>query len=113
MLTETIKEYNLSMDVALVKSAVNRADALTHVPQHWLSAAWKGSEPLQLLCIASVLSIDPEQIMSIHEQCRHPEIKQMLYFLKMVDPAAKKADVRMVVQRCKACQLIDLAPVQW
>ena len=26
-LTETIKEYNLSVDVALVKSAVNRADA--------------------------------------------------------------------------------------
>ena len=27
------KEYNLSMDIALLKLAVNRADALTHVLQ--------------------------------------------------------------------------------
>ena len=33
-LTET--EYNLSVDVALVKLAVNWADALTLVPHHWL-----------------------------------------------------------------------------
>ena len=35
MLTETLQ----SVDVALVKSAVNRVDALTRVLQHWLTAA--------------------------------------------------------------------------
>lgn len=88
-LTETIKEYNLSVDVALVKSAVNRADALTHILQCWLTAAQKESEPLQLPCTASALSMDFERIMSIHEQCRHPRIKRMLYFSKMVEPAVK------------------------
>ena len=53
MLTETIKEYNLSVDVVLVKSTVNRADALTRILQCWLTAAQKESKPLQLLCTAS------------------------------------------------------------
>ena len=34
-LTKTMKEYNLFVDVALDKSAVNRADSLTRVPQCW------------------------------------------------------------------------------
>ena len=32
-MAETIKEYNLVVDVALIRSAMNRADALTQVPQ--------------------------------------------------------------------------------
>ena len=40
--------------------------------------------------------------MSIHKQCGHPGMKWMLYFSKVVDPAVKKADIRMVMQRCKA-----------
>ena len=107
------KEYNLSMDVALVKSAVNRTDALTRILQHWLTATQKESKPLQLLSTASELSIDLKWIKSIHEQCGHPEIKQMLYFSKMVNPAVKKVDIRKVVQRCKACQSINPAPLQW
>ena len=82
-------------------------------PQHWLTAAWKESEPLQLPCTALMLSIDLRWIMSIHEQCGHSGIKQVLYFSKMVDPAVKKVDIRMVVQRCEACQSIDLTLVQW
>ena len=113
MITGTIKEYNLSGDVALVKSAVTRADALTCVPQRWLTAVQKVSKLLQLLCTASTLSIDLEWIMSIHEQSGHPGIKRILYFLKMVDPAVKKVDARMVVQSRKACLSIDPAPVPW
>ena len=55
MLTKTTEEYNLFMDVALVKSAVNRADALTRIPQCWLTAARKESEHLQQLCTAFAL----------------------------------------------------------
>ena len=51
--------------------------------------------------------------MSIHELCGHPRIKRTLYFSKMVNPAIKKVDVRMVVQRCEVCLSINLAPVQW
>ena len=58
-------------------------------------------------------SLNSEQIMSIHQQCEHPGIKQMLYFTRMVDFAVDKMDVRMVVKRCEACQSIDPTPLQW
>ena len=112
-LAETIKEYNLVVDVVLIRSAMNKADALTWIPQWWLNSAWKRSKPLQQPCAAITHSLDSKRIMSIHRQCRHPGIKQMLYFTRMVDPAADKVDVRMVVKRCEVFQLIDLAPVQW
>ena len=50
--------------------------------------------------------------MSIHRQCGHPRIKRMLYFARMVNSVIDK-DVRMVVKRCKVCQSIDTAQVQW
>ena len=51
--------------------------------------------------------------MSIYEQCEHLGIKRTLYFSKMVDPAVKIADIRMVVLWCTAYWLINPASVQW
>ena len=42
-----IKEYNLVVDVALIRSATNKVDALTWVLQRWLTSAQKGFKPLQ------------------------------------------------------------------
>ena len=98
---------------SIVKSADNRADSLTCILLCWLTTARKEFKPLQLPCTASVLSMDLEQIMSIHEQCGHPGIKRMLYFSKMVDPAVKKANIRILLQSCKACQSVNPVLVQW
>ena len=50
MLAKTIKEYNLVVDIALIRLATNEADALTRVPQQWVTSARKGSELLQQPC---------------------------------------------------------------
>ena len=77
-LTETIKEYNLSVDVWLNWQSTEQMHWL--VLLRWLITVQKESEPLQLLCTASALSIALELIMSIHEQCGHLGIKWTLYF---------------------------------
>ena len=56
MLAETIKEYN----VVLIRSAMNKADALAQVWQQWLTSVWKGSNPLQQLCSIIAYSLDSE-----------------------------------------------------
>ena len=113
MFAKTIKEYNFVVDVVLIRLAMNKAEALTRVPQQWLTSAWKGSEPLQQPCATITHRLDSLWIMSIHRQCGHSRIKQALYFARMVNPIVDKADDRMVVTRCEACQSIDIAPVQW
>ena len=85
-LAKTIKEYNLFVDIALIRSAMNRADALTRVPQWWLTRALKESKPLQQLCATIVHSLDSEWIISIHRQCGHPGIKRTLNLARMVNP---------------------------
>ena len=112
-MAETIKEYNLVVDLAPIRSAMNKADALTRVPQRWLTSARKGSEPLQQSCAAIALRLDSERILSIHLQCRHPGIKRTLYLTRMVKLAVDKVDVKMAVKKCEAYQSIDPASAQW
>ena len=92
---------------------MNKADALTRVPQWWLTSARKGSEPLQQPCVTIAHSLDSELIMNIHQQCGHPGIKRTLDFARMVNPTIDKVNVRMVVKRCETCQSINPALVQW
>ena len=60
MLAETVKDYNLGVDVALIRSAMNREDALTWVLQWWLTRVQKASEPQQQACAAITHSLDSE-----------------------------------------------------
>ena len=112
-LTELVDEYGLSVDVALVRSDHNRADKLTRVPQRWLTETKQGAEPVTQGYVAAATSRDMQQIRWIHHQSGHPGIRRTLYFAKQVNPAVSKADVRIVVRGCEACQSIDPAPVQW
>lgn len=54
MLMKLLNEYALSMDVTLVKSSQNKADQLTSVPQRWIDAIKRNTEPVQPTCTASV-----------------------------------------------------------
>lgn len=53
-LMKLVNEYVLSMDVTLVKSSQNKADQLTSVPQRWIDAIKRNTEPVQPTCTASV-----------------------------------------------------------
>ena len=48
---ELVEEYELAVDVELVRSQANRADQLTRVPQRWLDVLQKETEPV---CAASM-----------------------------------------------------------
>ena len=58
-LQELAAEYRLTIDMALVKSLVNRADPLTRVPQRRLDALRKEAEPIEPVCAASMGELDP------------------------------------------------------
>ena len=65
-LQELAAEYRLTIDVALVKSQVNRADPLTRVLQRWLDALRKEAEPIEPVCAASMGEQDPAASESDH-----------------------------------------------
>ena len=65
-LQELAAEYRLTIDVALVKSQVNRVDPLTRVLQRWLDALQKEAEPIEPVCAASMGELDPARIRTIH-----------------------------------------------
>ena len=65
-LQELAAEYRLTIDVALVKSHVNRTDPLTRVPQRLLDTFQKEAEPTELVCTASMSELDPACIRTIH-----------------------------------------------
>ena len=43
----------------------------------------------------------------------HDGVKRTLYFVRLIDPRATKAEVQAVVRDCRECQSIDPAPIHW
>ena len=43
---ELVVEYELTVDVELIRSQANQADQLTRVPQQWSDVLWKETEPV-------------------------------------------------------------------
>ncbi|CDW60664.1 hypothetical protein TTRE_0000905501 [Trichuris trichiura] len=73
-----VKEYNLKLAVTLVRSAMNKADALTRVPTKWLAA-----EPVhQLTCAAVDDPSNKRFITQVHHDAGHPGVRRTLYFVR-------------------------------
>ncbi|CDW58669.1 hypothetical protein TTRE_0000699301 [Trichuris trichiura] len=104
------KEYKLNLVVTLVKSADNKADALTRVPHQWLAPA----DSLRALdCAAAAAPQNDGLIAKIHHAAGHPGVRRTLYFAKRYDPTLTKRAVSRVVSECNICQSIDPAPAKW
>ena len=112
-LASLVKEYGLSVDVALVRSEHNRADSLTRVPQRWFDLVKKAAEPPYCASAMSPSEHDSEWISSIHHRSDHPGARRTLYFIRQVDPTVSKASVGTIVRNCKKCQSIDPSPMRW
>ena len=112
-LANLVKEYGLSVDVALVRSELNRADILTRVSQRWFDLVKKAAEPPYCASAVSASEHDSEWIRSIHHRSGHPGVRRTLYFIWQVDPTVSKASVRTIVRNCKKCQSIDPPPMRW
>ena len=95
MVAELCSSYSLDITVELVPSAVNKADALTRVPQVWLRV--------------ERLRTSLETLHSRH----HFGVRRTLYFARQLDPTVTQADVEAVVRACRECASIDPAPTQW
>ena len=100
-------EYELTVDVELVRSQANRAGQLTRVPQRWLDVLRKVTEPV---CAASMEEQESTRIRTIHQHSGHPGVRRTLYFVRQVSLAVSKSAVRTVV---RACLSIDPVPVHW
>ena len=101
MISELIAAYELNVTYELVPSAQNKADALTRVPQPWLSAK-KTSE---MTCAAMTV----EQLHAQH----HFGVDRTLHLARQVDPSVTRRQVENVVRQCVECRSIDPAPVRW
>lgn len=112
-LKSLIEEYQLELQVTLVASGHNLADALTRVPQRWLRMANERTLPSQEACCAAASSLSDEQIAEIHHTTGHCGVKRTLYFVRKADPSATRKDVQRIVQACQVCQSIDPASVRW
>ena len=109
-LVETVREYDLTVDVALVQSCRNR---LTRVPHRWLDLTKEGGELALANCAAVGGRLGPDQVAKVHCQSGHPGVNQTLYFAGLVDPHVSKKDVRSIVRACETCWSINPAHVRW
>ncbi|KFD62489.1 LOW QUALITY PROTEIN: hypothetical protein M514_13004, partial [Trichuris suis] len=104
-----VEECGLNLNISLVRSADNKADALTRIPQRW-SGSPKTSVPV---CAPTVDSCVEQIIAKIHHDAGHPGVRRTLYFARRVCPTVSRQQVRQVVINCEACQSINPAPVRW
>ena len=86
-------EYELDIDMELVKFHDNQADQLTRVPWQWL-------EEIRIVC-------------TVAEELDVAGVKQMLYFVKLFNTRVPRAAVQAMVRDCREYQSIDPALVHW
>ena len=114
VIAELIKDYALNITITLVKSAANKADALTRVPQRWLKH--RETTVVAASCVkehpneVEDLSAEIRQIHEVH----HLGVKRTMYLVKTrFGDKAPKELVDKVVRECMVCKRIDPAPVTW
>jgi len=102
---DIIKEYGLRVRVTLVRSADNKADQLTRVPQTWLKPV------VQVAATARVRDVDLRSFHDLH----HLGVDRTLYLARLCFPDAvvRREEVKRVVQSCVRCRSVDPAPVTW
>ena len=120
---QLVAELDLSLSAVLVRSAENRADALTRVPEQWLRSvepserldgsleeAEHDAAPGPAICGGGRAA---RTVAEIHDSAGHPGVRRTLYFARREIPGrVTRADAQAVVSRCDVCRSIDPAPVQ-
>ncbi|XP_065675760.1 uncharacterized protein LOC136091968 [Hydra vulgaris] len=104
LIEDLVKECNIKLKLFLVKSAENKADALTRVPQNWLHANHS----------AMTANVVPPDVKSFHN-LHHFGVNRTLYLMKQTYPKEKvcRKDVESVVKSCERCLSVDPAPIRW
>uniref|UniRef100_A0A5S6Q5M4 Integrase catalytic domain-containing protein n=1 Tax=Trichuris muris TaxID=70415 RepID=A0A5S6Q5M4_TRIMR len=101
-----VKEYALQITITLVKSAKNKADALTRVSR-------PGTKSRVAVCTVVDDTDYKCLIAKVHHEAGHPGVRRTLYFAKRVNPTVCRRQVREVITSCETCRFIDPAPERW
>ena len=108
ILRNLIDELGLKLEIILVPSEKNKADALTRVPLSWIKINKTSEETRQeTACIACETSADVRESHNQH----HMGIDRSLFLARKIEPSITRDAVKRVVQTCERCQSIDPAPV--
>ncbi|XP_065654796.1 uncharacterized protein LOC136081411 [Hydra vulgaris] len=110
VLQQLIEEYNVSVEVKLIPSKDNLADALTRVRSRWLN---KLTVPECRNSCMGIVATKAESISDIHQRTGHFGVNRTLNFVRKAIPTATENDVRNVVKSCEPCQSIDPTPIRW
>ena len=110
VLQQLIEEYNVSVDVKLIPSKDNLADALTRVRSRWLN---KLTVPECRNGYKGIAATKAESISDIHQRTGHFGVNRTLNFFRKTIPTATENDVRNVIKNCEPCQSIDPSPIRW
>ncbi|KHJ42592.1 hypothetical protein D918_07311 [Trichuris suis] len=104
-----VQKYVLHLKVTLVKSAENRADALTRVLRGWLKIR-EAAAPTE--CALGVDADVERRIAEVLHTAGHSGIWRTLYFARWSEPTVTRRQVKSVVASCEACQSIDPSPTR-
>jgi transposase InsO family protein len=106
MIAELVELYGLNVEMKLVKSEHNVADALTRVPKSWL-----GTKVCAAVEAGQQYSV--QDIRDLHDT-NHFGVKKTLHLARGKWGASVSVeDVSRVVAECHVCRRIDPAPVRW
>lgn len=107
MISELISVYELQVELRLVKSEENLADALTRVPKKWLKPA------VEVMSVGCVDLYSIEALRDLHDS-HHLGVERSFYLSRCKwGEAVQKGDVERVVKECQVCRRVDPAPVRW
>ena len=95
LLGEMRDEFGIELSVQLVRSAENKADALTRVPQTWLRRNSSCSG----------------KVKELHDQ-HHFGVDRTLFLARQISPSVTRKEVEGVVRSCQQCKSVDPAPVR-
>ena len=113
VIAELMATYDIKLDVSLVRSADNKADALTRVDQKWLKRAdLLAGPPVTAAAVGPTTDLEMEvrRMHNIH----HLGVRGMLYLVEnKFGPDIDKQVVENVVRECLVCRRVDPAPVSW
>ncbi|XP_029641347.1 uncharacterized protein LOC115216286 [Octopus sinensis] len=104
VLGELIAEFGLKLNVVLVPSEKNRADALTRVKRAWLEEPEEARKGIAAAC-----QLDDSELKRLHAM-HHLGVDRTLYLAKKSDADVTRGSIRKVVGSCDRCQSINPAP---
>ena len=115
IIRQLVDELSLTLSVTLVRSAENRADALTRVPAEWLRDARGAAEGPAAAAAAAPCGGDRAvpSVAEIHARAGHPGVRRTLYFARReITGGVARAEVQAVVAQCDVCRSIDPSPLR-